>query len=251
MNYVPTPNRDDTTKYRPLENKLGMHHKTGAVCREYFENGLVKKYDCGPDKNDKDWGDWYPTGGYAGGDLETREFSSDDQSVLEYYFKRMLNTTKQDRLVIVEIGVSRNAFENTSVSVFLKNKRPQDVYLGIDIDDKSFLDDPSKNIHTVRCPSQDIDTVIKKMEEIGVDNIDFLMIDGWHSINQCYLEWEMYTQLLNPRGMVAMHDTNFHPGPYYLVDSIDPNQYDVYKHLWDIQDWGISVAVRRPSWSSG
>ena len=243
MNFVPTPDRYNTDKYRALEGKKGLHHETGATCIEYFKNGLTKKYDAAGHNND-DSG-WYPMNGYGGGNLGIREFSDDNQRVLKEYFLDFLNTTKKDRIVIVEIGVSRNAYENTSVSVFLKNKRPQDIYLGIDIDDKSFLNDPVNNVHTVQCPSQNMDIVLSKMGDLGIHEIDVFMIDGWHSINQCYLEWETYTQILASKGMVAMHDTNFHPGPYFLVDSIDTNQYDVYKHLWDIQDWGISVAIRK------
>lgn len=244
MNFIPTPNRDDTTKYRKVDGKKGLHHQTGAVCHEYFKNGLTKMYDCGAYNNDEDWG-WYPLNGYGAGNMDTREFSTDDQEVLTHYFTDFLSKTKKERIVIMEIGVSRNAYENTSVSVFLGKKRPQDVYIGIDIDDKSFLDNPEKNIYTIRSRSENIDVILMRMEQLGIDEIDILMIDGWHSINQCYLEWEFYTQFLASNGMVVMHDTNFHPGPYFLVDSIDTNLYDVYKHLWDIQDWGISVAIKK------
>ena len=243
MNFVPTPNRNDYTRYNALDGKKGMHHKTGATCREYFENGLTKKYDAGS-YNDLDWA-WYPANGYNAGNMGSREFSSDDQEVLYSYFVDFMNKTNKDKITIVEIGVNRNAFENTSTSIFLNNKRNQDVYLGIDIEDKSSLDNKEKNVFTIRCPSQDFEKIYEKMMEIGIQEIDILMIDGWHSINQCYLEWELYTQFLASGGIVAMHDTNCHPGPYFLVDSIDTNLYDVYKHLWDIQDWGISVAVKK------
>ena len=244
MNFVPTPNRNDYTRYNALDGKRGMHHKTGAICREYFENGLTKKYDAGSHNNDLDWA-WYPLNGYSGGNMGSREFSSDDQDVLYSYFVDFMNKTNKDKITIVEIGVNRNAFENTSTSIFLNNKRDQDVYLGIDIEDKSSLDNKEKNVFTIQCPSQDFEKIYDKMTEIGIQEIDILMIDGWHSINQCYLEWELYTQFLASGGMVAMHDTNVHPGPYFLVDSIDTNLYDVYKHLWDIQDWGISVAIKK------
>lgn len=245
MNFISTPNRQFYHKYNPLDGKKGMHHNTmGTVCREYFENGLTKKYDAGPNRNDLDWG-WYPLNGYNSGNLGSREFSSDNQEVLMNYFRRFMQHTKKDTVNIVEIGVCRNDFENTSTCIFMKNKRPQDRYLGIDIEDKTFLEDSSNHVHTIRSPSQDIDKVYAKMEEIGMSDIDVLMIDGWHSINQCYLEWELYTQLLASKGMVVMHDTNFHPGPYFLADSIDTNQYDVYKHFWDIQDWGITFALKK------
>jgi cephalosporin hydroxylase len=243
MNYITTPTRLDSSIHVPIHQTKGMHHKTGAVCKEYFENGLTKKYDCGPANNDKDWG-WYPTKGYGGGDFGNREFSNADQDILKTHFLDFLQH-KQERIVIVEIGVSRNAYANTSTSIFLENKRDQDIYIGIDIEDKSFLNNQEKNIYTIRSPSQNLDVFYPIMAEYGVDQIDVLMIDGWHSINQCYIEWELYTQMMNPGGMVVMHDTNFHPGPYFLVDSIDTNLYDVYKYLWDVQDWGISVAIHK------
>lgn len=244
MNYVATYNRDDTSKHVPVENCKGLHHVTGAVCREYFNNGLTKKYDCGEANNDKDWG-WYPLKGYGGGDFGQREFSNADQEILQRQMTQFLLETKKEKIVIVEIGVSRNAYENTSTSIFLSCKRDQDIYIGIDIEDKSFLNNQEKNIHTIRSPSQNITHIYEKMTEIGVDSIDVFMIDGWHSINQCYIEWELYTQMLCPGGIVFMHDTNFHPGPYFLVESIDTNLYDVYKYLWDVQDWGLSVAIKR------
>jgi hypothetical protein len=243
MYYVNTLDRLNKDKYIALDGKKGLIHHTGATCSEYFFNGLTKKYDAG-ENNDTDFA-WYPLNGYGGGNHGTREFSTDNQEILENYFLHLLMNTKKHRIVIVEIGVSRNAYENTSVSVFLKNKRPQDVYLGIDIDDKSYLDDPTKNIHTIRCPSQDLDKVFTKLAQLNINEIDVLMIDGWHSINQCYFEWESYTQILASKGIVVMHDTNSHPGPYFLIDSIDLNKYDVYKHLWDVQDWGISVAIKK------
>jgi len=72
-----------------------------------------------------------------------------------------------------------------------------------------------------------------------------IMIDGYHSLNQVYFEWENYTPLLASDGIVVMHDTNSHPGPYFLMKSIDTNQYDVYKYFNDVVDWGIGVVVRK------
>lgn len=40
--------------------------------------------------------------------------------------------------------------QNSSTKVFLENKRPQDVYVGIDIEDKSSLNDLSRNIYTLQ-----------------------------------------------------------------------------------------------------
>ena len=70
------------------------------------------------------------------------------------------------------------------------------------------------------------------------------MIDGWHSINMVYTEW-LYTQILSDKGIVVFHDTNGHPGPYFITKSIDTDLYEVNKYLSDIKDWGISVAIRK------
>jgi 23S rRNA U2552 (ribose-2'-O)-methylase RlmE/FtsJ len=170
------------------------------------------------------------------------EFSDDNQEVVHAYLKKQLSM--KDRIVIVEIGVHRNTYNKTSTSVFLDNKRPQDIYIGIDIDDKSFLNDPSQNIYTIQSPSENTETILKFLKEKGVETIDIFMVDGWHSINQVYKEWE-YTALLASKGVVLFHDTNAHPGPYFMLKSIDTSKYNVYKYLSDICDWGIGVAEKK------
>ncbi len=152
---------------------------------------------------------------------------------------------KKDKLSIVEIGVNRNGYEVSSTSVFLDYKREHDIYVGIDIEDKSVLDNNNKNIFTIRSQSENIDFVFPKLKEFGIEEIDILLIDGHHSINEVYFEWENYTKLLSSIGIVVMHDTNSHPGPYFLMNSIDTTQYDVYKYLSDVVDLGIGVAVRK------
>lgn len=169
------------------------------------------------------------------------EFSDDNQEITYAYLTKKL--AEKDRIVIVEIGVHRNDYYKTSTSVFLDNKRPQDIYIGIDIDDKSFLNNIEQNIYTIQTPSQNVETVMAFLKEKGVDMIDIFMIDGWHSINQVYKEWE-YTSLLASKGIVLFHDTNAHPGPYFVLKSIDTTQYNVYKYLSDVRDWGIGVAEK-------
>ena len=181
---------------------------------------------------------------YAGMGYNNREFSDDDQSVVESYMKELLN--KKAKLCIVEIGVHRNSYCESSTSVFLDNKRDTDVYIGIDIEDKSFLNDSSKNIYTIQSRSENIDFVLGRIKEFGITEIDILMIDGWHSINTVYTEWQ-YTRLLSKDGIVIFHDTNAHPGPFFIIQSIDTNMYDVRKYFSDIRDFGISVAIKKCS----
>lgn len=203
-------------------------------------NGLSKKYSCGI-YDDHDY-PWYPINA-SGGRYNCQEFSVDNQEVVKNHLLKAIQ--KKEKLVIVEIGVNRNGYEVSSTSIFLKYKRNDDIYIGIDIVDKSSLNDNSKNIFTICSPSQNTDLIYSKLKEFGVEEIDILMIDGYHSINQVYFEWENYTNLLSSMGIVIMHDTNSHPGPYFLLNSIDTTQYDVYKYLSDVVDWGIGVAVRK------
>lgn len=172
-----------------------------------------------------------------------REFSVDDQLVLKEHLEMLLAT--KEKMVIVEIGVHRNAYGDSSTGIILQGKRDHDIYVGIDIENKNFLDNTEKNIHTIQTSSTNIPAIQELFQSLGITQIDLFMVDGWHSINQVYAEWELYTPLLSPGGKVIFHDTNAHPGPYFVTKSIDTTQYRVQKYLNDIQDWGISVATKR------
>jgi hypothetical protein len=242
MNIVPTVNRDNTELYIAT-NAIELEKYMPCNILVYKQNGLNKKYDCGEYNNNKDNlnDNTLPYGYNYSGNCGTREFSTDNQEILKKYLIHTM--AKKDKINIVEIGVCRNILNESSTSVFIQNKRHGDIYLGIDVIDHSELNNDSENIFTIKSPSENIEYVFGILKDRGINEIDFLMIDGLHSINQCYTEWENYTQILSSIGCVVMHDTNCHPGPYFLVKSIDTDMYDVYKYLTDVQDWGISVAL--------
>jgi hypothetical protein len=153
----------------------------------------------------------------------------------------------REPMSILEIGVHRNQVdEESSTSIFFQNKNDDCVYLGVDKNDRSYLDDEEKNIHTVQCLSQEFDTVRSKMAEIGMETIDVLLIDGWHSINQLLYDWE-YSDILSEDGMVVFHDTRLHPGPNLFVNALDTNIWHVVPDACADQpsDWGIGFAWRR------
>jgi hypothetical protein len=143
---------------------------------------------------------------------------------------------------VLEIGVSRNgpgSFTNALLSV-----KPDNIpYLGIDLDDKSYLDDPEKRIHTIRADSFNQYEVREKIAAIGMEKISVLFIDGWHSLNTVINDWT-YTDFLSDNGIVIFHDTNGHPGPTVFLHAIDPKCYRVEKYLEDRNDYGVSVAYR-------
>lgn len=170
-----------------------------------------------------------------------KEISDENKKII--YNEVIHMKHKKDKIVIVEIGVHRSVYDDTSTSIFLNNKRDNDIYIGIDIEDKTFLNNHNKNIYTIKERSENINNIKSYFKLIGIKEIDILMIDGYHSIEQVYKEWD-YTYFLSQNGIIIMHDTNIHPGPYFLLLSIDTNLYEINKYCSDIYDFGISVIKR-------
>ena len=154
---------------------------------------------------------------------------------------------------IVEIGVARakgyseggqSEWENTSTYMILKNKPKDCIYIGLDLEDKSKLNDKENNVYTIMGDCSNHSAAYELMEKLGVNQIDLLLIDGWHSVNQCVRDWG-YTEKLSSDGVVIMHDVHDHPGPQALFEAIDTNLYDKNKYCIVPGDWGIAVAKRK------
>lgn len=140
---------------------------------------------------------------------------------------------------IVEIGVHRN--EGGSITNVLMNNRPSgSTYVGIDVNDKSYLDDPSSKVFTIMSNSHDQFSIRQRLQQIGVERIDILMIDGWHSVNTCVNDW-CYTDLLSDGGVVILHDTNAHPGCVALFEAVDGDIFDKVRHCVGQDDMGIAT----------
>ena len=154
-----------------------------------------------------------------------KEFSECNKLALHERFLQVVDFAHS----ILEIGVCRNN-EESSTHVFLKNKKKKTFYVGIDLDDKSYLDDQENNVYTIKNSSSNIDENIKIIAELGITNFDFILIDGWHSINQVLIDWE-YTRWLSPRGIVAFHDTQAHPGPVEFLNALNTDKWKVVKNV--------------------
>lgn len=142
----------------------------------------------------------------------------------------------------LEIGVHRNG-QNSSTHTILKNLPEDGKYLGVDIEDKTFLDNPQRGIYTIQTSSSNYNIVIDKLNSIGVQQLDFIFIDGWHSINQVLDDWE-YVNLLSDYGAVAFHDTTLHPGPFSFIYNLNTDKWKVFPNLCPL-DHGFGYCRKR------
>jgi hypothetical protein len=143
---------------------------------------------------------------------------------------------------IMEIGVSRNG--DRSFTRALLNNKPDNVpYLGVDLDDKTYLNNVDKNIFTIKENSFNQESVRKYIKEIGMEKISILFIDGWHSVNAVINDW-LYSDMLSENGIVVFHDTNYHPGPAVFLPAIDSELFRVEYCFENQADYGMAIAYK-------
>jgi len=152
--------------------------------------------------------------------------------------------------VILEIGVNRiirdggGTEEGKSFSALMtRSKKKSAKYFGIDVIDKTYMNDLENNVYLIHNDSSNYSTNLSFLKSHGVKKIDFLFIDGWHSINQVIRDWE-YTNLLSDHGVVAFHDTNYHPGPKQFCSALNREKWNVDYHCLG-DDWGIAFATKK------
>lgn len=165
-----------------------------------------------------------------------KEVSDCNLAALQMYFLPMANDCRS----ILEIGINRNG-EGSFTQIFLKNKPHDCVYIGVDIDDKTYLNDAERNIHTIRNDSSNYTENMRMINALGVYEFDFIFIDGWHSINQVLRDWE-YVRHLSSKGIVGLHDTNHHPGPKNFIAALNRQLWQAEQRCPD--DFGIGFARR-------
>lgn len=201
-----------------------------------WEQDLIEDIRTNTDFDDQDGGIPHPMG-YTSWDI-AKEFSTTNAAFLKEYFMHV----KDHCTAILEIGVCRNE-GHSSTHVLLNNKNPDTVYVGIDLDDKSFLDNADKNVYTLKTSSSNVEENMAKFKELGIEEFDFIFIDGWHSINQILIDWE-YTSMLSDAGIVALHDVTTHPGPTAFIKALDKDKWNVEENL-SPEDHGIGFAWRK------
>ena len=201
---------------------------------DIINNDLTKEIRTFTDFDDVDWP---PGTGFLG----QHNFSALNKLYLRKNFLSIVNNCK----AILEIGVLRDDVNLSSTDVFLKNKNKETFYFGVDMDDRSYLDDEEKNVFTIKNNSSNIDEIMDFVKSKGVNEFGFIFIDGWHSINQVLDDWR-FTEYLSKDGIVGFHDTNVHPGPKEFINALDTEKYYVDKKCTTLMmDWGISFVKRK------
>jgi cephalosporin hydroxylase len=167
-------------------------------------------------------------------------FTPLNHEALTYAYSKLTSPPK----LIVEIGVNRSeSYEVSSTSTLLKLKPDDCMYIGMDLDDKSSINSVEKNVFTLRGDSADYQMLYKLMDWYGHEQIDFMFVDGWHSVNQVIKEWKYWEKMI-ANGVMAFHDTNYHPGPVAVLDAIDTDIFSVELFGRGESDWGVGVVQR-------
>lgn len=196
---------------------------------EIIKRDLYKEIRTYTDYDDTDWPTTFEP---------PIEVSNANLDELNHFFSMKRDDCKS----ILEIGVSSTNDRSFS-KFFIDNKLQDTKYFGVDKDDRAFLNDVSKNVFTIKTNSSNYLEVVSFIKEHGVDKIDFIFIDGWASINQVLNDWR-FIEYLDNDGIIALHDTNFHPGPSELVNNLKQNRYQVYKRCVSNNDWGITFITK-------
>jgi hypothetical protein len=208
-----------------------------------WEQDLTKDIRTFTEYDDRDGADLHPLG-YGPYLNESGDVVYPEEVTYcnRYHLLEQFNKIKNNCKAILEIGIGRNG-DKSFAHVFIKNKTKDTVYLGLDIEDRSFLDNKENNVHTIQNNSSNYQENVDLFKKIGVEKFDFIFIDGWHSINQVLKDWE-YTNLLTDSGIVGFHDTSCHPGPDKFINALDKNKWNVIKNSCP-GDWGIGFAQKK------
>lgn len=146
---------------------------------------------------------------------------------------------------ILEIGIARSR-ESSSTFHILNNKSDNTKYIGIDVN-KDCVNQIRKwdrpNAHAFVCNSSDTEKIEDILRNLGVDELDLFIIDGYHSINQVYDDFKL-AKKVKKGGYVLLHDTNYHPGPSNLLDSVDETIFEKKVYFQGEEDWGVATLKR-------
>ena len=137
---------------------------------------------------------------------------------------------------ILELGVCKHGMDS-STYVFLNNKKQRTYYVGIDDQDRSYLNDTTKNVYTIKNSKSCVDENIKICANLGITSFNFIFINACSNIDEIQALWK-YTNWLAPISFVGFHNTGVQPELMEFLDSINRDKWNVVKNVCK-QDNGI------------
>lgn len=169
------------------------------------------------------------------------EVSPMNLNVLDFFREQVV----PDNGLLVEIGVWRdpNSETMTSTQLFLEKKKDTTHYLGIDIQDRPHVRNYRPNCEVLSMDSGNTPFITRYIQEKYKKPIDFLFIDGLHSLEQVQKELALIYSV-RKGGVIGFHDISAHCGPNMWMHSFDKEKFDVHM-LRDTHDWGIGFLVKK------
>lgn len=162
------------------------------------------------------------------------EFSSKNHKALE----EAINACVPFPKFFLEIGVARNGAASSTTTI-VKNIPPDGIFLGVDLVQKEAA--PASNFYFIQANSRNYDFVVDHLLSLGVTYLDFIHIDGMHSINQVLYDWE-YSKLLRKGGVVGFHDVTAHPGPNSFIRALNTDKWSVVENVCP-HDYGFGYCI--------
>ena len=147
--------------------------------------------------------------------------------------------------LIVEIGVWANPGNPnmSSTEKIFRIKSEKCDYLGIDINERPHIVGKASNINFLKIDSSNTDEIKDYINTKFQKPIDFLYIDGYHSVEQVKKELSL-VNLVRKGGVIGFHDISVHAGPNVWMDALNSDMFDIYKYRKD-DDWGIGYIVKK------
>lgn len=174
----------------------------------------------------------------------SKDCSCEIQDIDRKYISEFMNIHKDKFKTIVEIGVCRRDLEHSWTKYFIELKDKNTSYIGVDANDKSFLNNSENKIFTIKAWSHEINRVLEYIEKVtGKREIDLIFVDGDHSIRGLCTDMK-YLQYLSKNGIALFHDISVHPAGL-VFDAINEDMFikeKVFLHNSDSS--GIGVAYK-------
>jgi len=172
-------------------------------------------------------------------------------SVTNAFFEKEVLSMEDNLNSYLEVGMSRflsgdpgieQLTGTSSTEIINRLKKKSCTYIGIDINEHFLsVKSPEENRHVYLGDSGNKSFIDNIMKERGLTELDFIFLDGWHSVGKILEEWEWVTQYLRVGGIVGFHDICYHPGPHLLWRALNETCFEKRELNYH---WGIGFATR-------